>query len=35
MGGVAHLAALTALLECLKRREAYKEVREMADTYTS
>jgi phosphate transport system protein len=32
MGELAHRAVLTALLECLERREAYKEVREMADT---
>jgi phosphate transport system protein len=32
MGELAHRAVLTALLECLEGREAYKEVREMADT---
>jgi phosphate transport system protein len=32
MGELAHRAVLTALLECLERKEAYKEVREMADT---
>jgi phosphate transport system protein len=32
MGELAHRAVLTALLECLNGREAYKEVLEMADT---
>jgi len=32
MGELAHRAVLTALLECLEGREAYKEVLEMADT---
>jgi phosphate transport system protein len=32
MGELAHRAVLTALLECLESREAYKEVLEMADT---
>jgi len=32
MGELAHRAVLTALLECLEGREAYKEVHEMADT---
>jgi phosphate transport system protein len=32
MGELAHRAVLTALLECLEGGEAYREVREMADT---
>ncbi len=31
MGELAHRTVLTALLECLEGRKAYKEVREMAD----
>jgi phosphate transport system protein len=32
MGELAHRAVLTAILECFEGKEAYKEVREMADT---